>query len=437
MKTKFFYSVIFILGLISCSKNSDLSGTSKVSGRVTDSSSTGVAPIQRVGSNVSSVGVQGATVILAEVQADGSLKTVSTQNVQTDVNGNFVVETNITSEKNLVVVATKGTTEWKAVVSAEVKSGTTVYAQPLNSESTAEAEVYARLKATGKTSVVSQADVQLYLNSDVAAQIKGNTSAEDQFISCLETRSQANTQACSNSYYGITSTQIQTITDAKVQAQIAYETALYNSSDSESAAAAFVNYQKAIISANATANVNVETFAKLSEICSRAYLNASASMSSQVSFACAKSEYMSDAFILDQAMQTKFQAVGATSTQSGAVVTAGVTLTNSIASSVSVSQIVTAFAQYHSSIVSQLKLALNAQATTIDTIDSSINGMVGAKATLNASIGAGVSTNILVNAYVSFCNSIKTLVQNSLSTATSATQLSAAADILVLANING
>src|SRR5665647_1985753 len=93
---------------------------------------------QNVRSSKSTVEHRVATVIMAEVQADGSLKTVSTQSVQTDVNGHFVIETNTSSAKNLVVVATKGSSEWQSVVSAEVKSGKTVYAQPLNSESTAE-----------------------------------------------------------------------------------------------------------------------------------------------------------------------------------------------------------------------------------------------------------------------------------------------------------
>lgn len=433
MNNKFFYTAILALGLVSCTN--DPQGASKVSGRVSGGSSASNVSSQTVRSNVSSVGVEGATVIMAEVQTDGSLKTVSTQSVQTDVNGNFVVETNTSSAKNLVVVATKGSSEWQSVVSAEVKSGKTVYAQPLNSESTAEAEVYARLVATGKTNVVSQADVQLYLNSDIAAQIKGNVSLKDQFISSLEARSQASSQACSNSNYGITSSQIQTITDAKVQAQVSFETALYNSSDSISAATAFVNYQKAIVSAYVSANVNAETYAKISKISSQAYLNASSSMSSQLSFACAKSEYMRDAFVIQQAMEAKFQSAGATSLQSSAVVTAGASLSTAVKSSVNSNQIANAFAQYHSSIVDQLKLTLNTQATAINSIDASINGFSGIKLTLNAAIGVGVSTNAIVDAYVIFYNSIKVLVQASLSGASSS-QISASTDILILANVN-
>jgi len=216
---------------------------------------------------------------------------------------------------------------------------------------------------------------------------------------------------------------------------VSYETALYNSSDSISAVVAFVNYQKGIVSAYTSANVNVETYAKISKISSKAYLNASASMSSQLSFSCAKSEYMRDALIIQQAMEAKFQSAGATSLQSSAVVVAGASLSTSVKSSVNIGQIANAFAQYHSSIVDQLKLTLNTQVTACNSIDASINGFVGMKVTLNAAIGVGVSTNAIVDAYVSFYNSIKILVQASLSGASSS-QISAATDILILANIN-
>ncbi|MCK9618811.1 MAG: hypothetical protein M0R21_13370 [Lentimicrobiaceae bacterium] len=433
---KYLFAAFLFAGLISCSKSSDDSSgasNSKVSGRVTESSGLKSASLK---SGQVAAGVQGATVIIAEVQANGSLNTVSTQSVQTDVNGKFVVETKMSGTKNLVVVATKNTSGWKAVVSAEVKSGTTVYAQPLNTETSAEAEVYARLIATGKTNVISQTDVQLYVNADVAAQIKGNASAQDQFISSLEVAAQAKTKASGNSYFGISSSQLQTISTANAQAQADFETALYNADDSQSAdEEKFDNFQKAIVSAYASANVKAETYAKLSVISSEAFVNAAASMSLPIYFASAESNYLRVAFIMRQAMEAKFMEAGASSAQSSAVVSAGANLTNSIKSSVSISQIADAFVQYHSAVVAQLKLTLSAQATAIGTIDTSINGIVGANATLNVTIGATVSADIIVNAYVNYFNSVKTLVQTSLSGASS-TQINAASDILILANLN-
>jgi len=435
MGLNYFIAVIIFLGMMACSKDKEGS-TSKISGRVADNG--GVTKSLGKGQSVeaSTSGIQGATVIVADVQADGSLKTVSTQSVQTDVDGKFTVETEQSSVKNLVVVATKSTSEWKTVVSSEVKSGTTVYAQPLNEESTTEAEVYSRLKAKGKLNTVSQSDMQLYVNSEVASQIKGNASMQDQFNSALEVRQQSHTQASSNAYFGITSTQLQTIANAKAQAQVSFEEALNNTDDSQSSSENQFNiYQSAIISAYTNENIKAESYAKLSEISSRVFVNSTASMSSQAYFACAKSNNLRTAFILRQAMAAKFQETGASSSQVDAVASAGVTLSSSIKSSVSLSQVVTAFSQYHSAVVAQLKLTFSAKTTMIDTIEATLNGAGGATTVLNASVGVSVSTDIIINAYVTFFNSVKTLVQTTL-TGLTATQVNAAVEISIMANMN-
>lgn len=432
----YFLAAYLFAGLISCSKNSDYSSggsNSKVSGRVTENSGLKSASLK---SGQLTAGVQGATVIIAEVQANGSLNTVSTQSVQTDVDGKFVVETKMSGAKNLVVVATKGTTELRSVVSAEVKNGTTVYAQPLNTETTAEAEVYARLIATGKTNVISQTDVQLYVNADVAAQIKGNESLQDQFIRSLEVAAQAKTKASGNSYFGISNSQLQTITTANAQAQADFEAALYNADDSQSAdEEKFDNFQKAIVSAYASANVKAETYAKLSVISSKAFVNATANMSLPVYFASAESNYLRVAFIIRQAIEAKFLEAGASSAQSSAIVSAGANLTSSIKSSVSINQIADAFVQYHNAIIAQLKLTMSGQVNTIDMMDASINGNIGIKAMLNGSIDATASTDAIVNAYINFSNSCKTLVQLNMTGAMSA-QVNTASEILLLANMN-
>ena len=435
----YFLASFLFVALISCSKSSDYSsGTnggvnSKISGRVTESGGLKSASLK---SGQAVAGVQGATVIIAEVQANGTLNTVSTQSVQTDVDGKFVIETKMSGAKNLVVVATKNMSEWKTVVSSEVKSGTTVYAQPLNTETTVEAEVYARLIATGKTNVISQTDVQLYVNADVAAQLKGNASAQDQFISSLEVASQTKTKASGNSYFGISNNQMQTITAANAQAQADFEAALYNTDDSQSAyEEKFDNFQKAIVSAYANANVKAETYAKLSAISSKAFVNAAASMSSPIYFASAESNYLRVAFIMRQAMEAKFQEAGASSAQLSAVVSAGANLSGSIKSSASISQITDAFVQYHNSIIAQLKLTMGAYVNTIDMMDANINGNVGMKVMLKGAIGATASTDAIVSAYVNFANSCKSLIQTNMSGAMSS-QINTASEILLLANLN-
>lgn len=437
------YGVIVILLMImitACSKDNNpvevTGGTSKVAGRVSTTNSFPKTLGKDNGTNSDQTVIQGAVVTLAQVQANGSLKTVSTQSVQTDVSGKFVVETNLSGVKNLVVVAAKGTTEWKAIVSSEIQNGATVVAPPLSAESTTEAEFYIKLVSEGNANDASDYDLQLLLNSKLAAQINGNSNASAQYLSALHAQFQATSQAAANSYFGITASQLQIIAKAKAEAHANLDVKLYESDDSDDMEENhFDNYQDVMLSAYSTANVNADIYAKLVRIGLSAFVNASSSMSEQMKLEISKCLYQRYSYVLAKAELVQFQAAGATASQINAVASAGITLRSSIKNAVSTNQIADAFAQFHSSITSQLKLTLTSYASAIDSIDIAVNASGGAKSVLNLVLSSSISFDLVINAYVTFFNSIKTLAQTTLTGATSA-QVNAAAQILILANMN-
>ncbi|MFA6596263.1 MAG: hypothetical protein WCS69_00960 [Ignavibacteriaceae bacterium] len=428
-------TIITSLFLASCANNDPVGssgGTSKVAGRV--SSTNGLQKSTYSESTLS--GVQGATVVLVQVQADGSLKTVSTQNIQTDAAGKFVIETNLSGTGNLVVVATKGTTEWKAIVSSKVQSGTTVYAPPLTTESTAETNIYIKLVSEGHASDFDEADLKLLLNAQAAGNIQGDSQAESDFIHAFQASSQASAQASGNSYFGLSSSQIQTMMQAKADAEAKFDAALYNSSDTETETEnSMDDYEGTVLTAYSSGIANAYTYAELMRIGVTTFVNASASMNSDLRLAIAKSFYARYAFVLNYAMKQQFQAAGASNAQVNSVASAGADLYASIKSSADFNQIATAFVQYHSSIISQLQVTMSSYASMIDTIDSTINSTISAKAVLNASVNGTTSLNTIINAYVTFFNAVKTTTQTSL-VGTSSTQVNAASQILILANMN-
>src|SRR3972149_1903348 len=191
------FSVIFVIG---CSDNNNNpvgnnpDSPSKVQGKATDNS--GFQKSRSTNSNI-----EGATVILARVKADGSLETVSNASVQTDVSGQYTVETNVDGESNLVVVATKGSSKWEAVVSSTVKNGITVYAPPMNDETTVEAGVYASIKASGDVNVTF-ADIASTINSEIATQVKGNASAMADLAASIKPEAEAKVKAFPGSEVG-------------------------------------------------------------------------------------------------------------------------------------------------------------------------------------------------------------------------------------------
>lgn len=431
-----FFSVIIstFFFFASCSNdNSPLEssgGTAKVSGRIS-TVGTSSNTLGKTGGVQSSV--QGAAVILAQVQADGSLKTVSTQSVQTDAAGKFVVETNLNGESNLIVVATQGAAEWKAIVSSTVQSGTTVYAPPLCEESSAETDLYVKLVSEGRANNIDVTDLKVLLSAQGAAHIRGNAGAEAEFMNALQAQSQATAQAAGNSYFGLSSSQIQSMMHAKAEAKAKLDAALYNSGDTEDETENVIKDYEGSVCANSSVTANVQ--AELMRIGVTTFLNATSSMSANGRLAIAKSFYKRYAFVLDIAMRQQFQAAGATDAQLSAASSAGASLYSSIKTSSDLNSFADAFVQYRSSIKSQLKITLASNANAIETIDTSINTSASAKTILSASLMGTVSVDAIINAYVAFFNYVKTTTQATLVGASSA-QVSAATQILILANIN-
>jgi hypothetical protein len=423
----------FTVFLAACSDDDSPSAPegspSKVSGRISSQSSS---------SNImaKSSSLAGAVVTLAQVQANGSLKTVSNTSVQTDVSGKFVVETNLSGTNNLIVVAEQGTTKWKAIVSAAVKSGTTVYAPPLNEESSVEADVFIKVVSQGLSNVVSAADIKLLLNAEAAAKIKGNASAEAQFISAVRTKAEASAQAASNTYFGFSSSLIQTMAAARAEACASLDAGLYMSGDTNNEIEEnHKNYFSAVLSAYASNNITAASYAELMRIELSAFTNAAASMNTEAKLSLAKNYFTRYSLVLSSAISQQFQAAGATSAHLNAAASAGASLYASIKNCTSEDQIDAAFVQYRSAIKSQLLLTLNTYASSINTLDAAINASGSTKTLLKAALSIGAAVNAIVDAYVVFYNSIKASTQTALTGASSA-QINAASHIMILSNVN-
>ena len=439
LRNNLFLAVIITVSflLASCSKDENPmesgGGTAKVAGRISTVNGMPKTMSKSGSAETTQASVQGAAVILAQVQADGSLKTVSTQTVQTDIAGKFVVETNLNGTANLVVVATQGAVEWKAIVSSTVQSGSTVYAPPLCAESTTETNLYIKLVSQGHADDIDATDLKILINTQAALHINGNAEAETEFMNALQAQFQATAQATGNSYFGLTSSQIQAMMHAKAEAQAKLDAALYNSDDTEDEADSVVNEYEGSVSANSSINANV--YAELMRIGVTTFINATTSMTANGRVAIAKSFYKRYAFVLNIAMKQQFQAAGATDAQINEVASAGATLYSSIKTSADLNQMADAFVQYHTSIKSQLKVTLSSYAATIETVDTSINEAASAKAILNTSLNGTILLDAIINAYVTFFNSVKTSTQVALVGASSA-QVNAASQILILANMN-
>lgn len=379
--------------------------------------------------------VEGAAVTVARVQTDGSLNTVSNDTVQTDASGQFLIETDVDGERSLVVVATKGSNEWQAVVSSEVQRGAVVSCQPLNDETTLEAEIYINMVVEGQTDRVPYANIASNIDRDVATRVNGNTTAAAELTAAFQAEAQAHNEVLTDPIIGGTSSQLEAVMIAKTQAQASLESALHEANSNQSAIeAAFDEFHQATIDAYIESGLSVESYAKAREVSAQALLKNATNLSSEVHFALNQRTAELRAIVIDQAVRESFTALGATEAEMATAIDAAAALRTSVNDALNPDQIAAAFQNYHDTIVNELQAVASAHATAIVTMDTAINAATGAKLILDGALSAAITTEAIVDGYVIFFDAIATLVETSLSAASS-TEIEAISDVLIHVNM--
>lgn len=420
--------------LISC--NDNVSGTSqnnqpsKVKGRVANSSSSGAAK------NASATSLSGMTVILAQVQSDGSLKTVSTANATTQADGSFVVSTDLDGVNNLIVEATtSGGTTYEAIVDATVHHGMTVTAPPLNSQTTTQSEVYQKITAQGQASAVSSADIELYIDAKTSASVWGNSQAIASLASAIIARDKARADILSSTAVNASKQQIQTIDKAKMTAAADLQTAINAAnSDTTKIDDAYKTYDDAVIKAYTNAGLTMNDYIDVDRAGNSAYVNAASSLTTQAQFTIKQNASLILANAMKKEAQIQFQAAGASQSEIDNVNQASDQLQTDIRNATNISGIVAAFTTFHDSLKASLKTTMSAQASAIDTIDTDINAQNGFKAKLESAISGVNNASIIATAYAAYLTSVQTDVKSALSTA-SQTNIDVATKVLTMINI--
>ncbi len=379
--------------------------------------------------------VQGATIVAMRVMTGGSLTEIS-DTVQTDANGNFSLLCDATGINNVVVVATRGSSKWKAVVGSTLNQSATEYCQPVSNQTTAQADVYTKMVADVGADAVTLADVVSCVNSSVAAAVQGDATAEAQIAASIEAGENVWEEAMLNSSVGNASQyQVNTLLVARTTAEEALESSLNASGGNQAAAQTdFQNFEEADLNAYVTQGISAETVAKVEEIFARTITNASASTDASVKFALYRQAAQLRAFAIKSGIHAKMQIIGATQTEIDSADTAGATLQSWIRGSTSSGQIDAAFKAYHDAVLNLAAEAIGVNSSAMTNVDAQINAGGGAKGILFGAISIQPSTQLLVQAYASFFNAVSSAANSSLTTM-SKSQVDAVAQILILANM--
>ena len=375
------------------------------------------------------------TVIVAEAQADGSLRTVSTSSVQTDASGYYKIDVSADRERNLIVVAAQATTTYKAVVASEVSRGTSVKAPPASDRSTVSASVYQRLVATGRAGAVTMADIDASIDSDIAANVRNDDAATVYLADAISARVQAETDAFSSAGVTLTQAQISTIMQAKVDAAAEFDNSLYgqgeNAQGTQAAYSAFVD---AMAHVYLDHGLDVDGYSRVQLIALRAMSQWSAQISVDARFRIERNLARVKARVFGQVGLAKFQTLGAAQAQIDAAVSANTALRDGIEIAGSGSDLTAAFSAYHDAVLLGLRTSVSAYASAISIADAQVSGPGGFRSQLQASVIAASTVIQVRQAFLLYFTAVKGVVTSGMVGA-SDVQINAVASVISCINL--
>jgi len=421
--------LIVIWGLASCENPSTVSQAdySVVKGRIADENA-------QAGMAKATSDVKDVAVFLARVRTDGSMETVSQETVHTDASGRFAIRTRVENENNLIVVASRGAAQWRAVVSGNLENGKTTYCAPLSRETTVETEVYSRIRLYNDTKTITYADIQHQISPRVAAEVYGDAVAISQIASSIETGFQAQNSIFLSDSGDVTESEMAAIAEAKAELQSQFDAQLYHSSSDHPDKQLTRMFINGYLEAYSNAGVNLENYAKSQAVAYTAVRSTTGSMRDSLRFAFLQEMACFRAEIIDMVIQSRFETLGASDSTMTAVINARAKLQASIEAASTVNEIRSAFTAYHSTIVALLRITLDINSELITQLDASIWGKSGFYGSLEQQLSVSFTTAALIDAYTEFYAAAESEAFTVLNTIVSDVQVNAVVTVLVMAN---
>ncbi|WP_395079749.1 hypothetical protein [Gracilimonas sp.] len=409
----------------SSSSSSDGESTATINGSVEESQQ------QKLKQNSTA----GVIVTAGRVNSNGSVEAINGVQTETNASGNFSLEVDAESTQHLVIMAENQGTTWKGYLSGEIENGNSYTLKPINSESSAEAEIFANLVASGGADIVNKADVESTVSSEVATEIQGNTSTASTIAAGLINAAEARAEFYSEMMSSNAQAALEATSESMSEAQFRLESELDASTSAEQRADAYNVFVESVVNAYLNAGLDASSSAKAIEVWSRTYVNSTASTSSEVRESTRKNTSLLVASAIDGAIRTEAEASGMSESSIQAIVDSGVQLRSEIKASSGVdSEIKAAFETYHEEVRTTMENDGSFEASVIVEIDSKINASGGAKATFETAVSALTNASIVVNVYQTFYAGVRSTVETMLSGASEA-EINAVTELMILANV--
>lgn len=437
-KINLIIGTIVLFALLSFTACSDDNSTGNDGGETPESQATINGQVEDEFAKTSSASkakVEGAVVTAATISSNGSVQMMDDTETEVQSSGEFTLELDASAAEDVVVVAEHEGEQLKGYISAEVENGSSYTIKPINVESSAETDVFARVKSEGNADIVHKSDIETVITSNSAADIYGDASATADVAAAVSNSAEARAE-----FFGEFSESAESDIDAYFEtmtdAQFSYESTLNSSSSMDEEEAAFEAYLETKVNAYSETSLDEKQTAEFLHANGMVVLNSMSSVSSEVESEVRNSSSTMIAIATDNAVKARAEASGISDETVSAIADAGVTLRSEVrGSGGSEGTISAAFETYHDEVRAALESDSSVEGTAVVTIDTEINVAGGAKASFHSALSGLVDVSGLTDLYIDFDNDVNTIVDTN-SALIGDIDAEILSDIMVLINLS-
>jgi len=429
LTNKFYKYPIMILMLavfgFACSDSNNNSDSATVNGNVEQSQSNAKAL------------PEGTVVTMATVTSNGSINTIDGAETTTDANGDFSLSFDANAVQNFVVVAENNGSEAMGFLSANVENGQTILLKPIDNESTAESNVFARLVAQGDADLVTKSDIETMVTAANESEVRSNTSLASKFATSLASSAEARADFFANEVEDNGEEKYEATLEILADAQARLEADLEAASSTEAETEAYDLFIETTANAFVSAGVEADKAAQAIEVWGRVMINNISSASEEVENSVRTQTSIMAGIAIDAAVRAEAEASEMSDDSKQAIADAGVTLKAALKTAVGVkADVEAAFEEYQEEVQTVMESDSSVEANFVISVNTEINSQTGAKTIFENAISSTTSADLALNIFATFFSDVEsTSDDNASTTSMSKANLEAVTSIIILTNL--
>lgn len=429
LTNKFYKYPIMILMLavigFACSDSNNNSDSATVNGSVEQSQSKAKSL------------TEGTVVTMATVTANGSINTIEGAETTTDANGKFSLSFDASTAQNFVVVAKNNGAEAMGFLSTQVENGQNIKLKPIDTESTAESKVFARLVAQGDADLVTKSDIEAMVTSVNESEVRNSTSLASQFAVALASSAEARADFFANEVEGNGEEKLDATLTILADAQARLEADLSAASSTQAETEAYDLFLETTANAFVSAGVEANKAAQAIEIWGRVLVNNINSASTEVKNSVRSQTSIMAGIAIDAAVRAEAEASEMSNESKQAIADAGVQLKAALRTAVGVkADVEAAFEEYQEEVQTTMENDSSIEASFVVSVNTEINSQTGAKTIFENAISSTTSADVALTIFATFFSDVQsTSEDNASATSMSSATLEAATNIIILTNL--